>query len=400
MLCVEQLPAPRPCRWLRVSLNCVALLVSVHCGSVWAGNFWYSTNAAIRSQFNSNLRLDPVDDGGALGVITDVGASLGFRDELRQITVSPRLHMERWLGDREFNTDDQGIDAAAIQRGERWQANVGVNFLRDSTLSSDFLVLDTASVRQRRRRESVQYRGGARYFATELVSLGVNASARDSSIPNPGTTGLLGSSSSQLQFVAEWRMNPRATVQVNTSRGLFESDNGNRTTTYGAGGSYSYMMGETSTFNVGASYRLSKLDPRVGADSTEDGVSANAEWRDRYARGNYRLSAGRALSPTASGFQVTRDTVALAWTHRFSERLQSTAALNLLRTQSLSGTSDVEDRVRSRMQLGVSYRLDPQWTVESAIRYVRQDVESRDVADSTAIWLGIRFRDMERALDW
>ncbi|MEM7252617.1 MAG: hypothetical protein AAF493_14470, partial [Pseudomonadota bacterium] len=158
----------------------LVLLASVAPKGARADNFYYSGNAQFRTEYNTNRRLNE-DDEESLGLILDLQLDLIHRTERSQATLTPRLRFERWLGDRAFDTDDQHLTGSYSLSGERWQVAADGSYIRDTTLTSDFDVIDSARVTERRRRERRSGNLSGRYLLTEKTSVGASAGVSDTS---------------------------------------------------------------------------------------------------------------------------------------------------------------------------------------------------------------------------
>ncbi|MEM7255577.1 MAG: hypothetical protein AAF493_29610, partial [Pseudomonadota bacterium] len=195
-------------------------------------------------------------------------------------------------------------------------------------------------------------------------------------------------------------LTPQLTAQGVIFGSRFESESDNKTTTIGVGLGADYAFSEQMTGSVFAAYRVSRISPATQDSETVDGLSARASLERKYERGSFQGGVSRELTPSGSGFVITTDVADFRWRHRWRERFTSSFRVELVQTEGLGNSATLEDRTRSVAEVWLTYRLLPEWYLDTVARYVRQDRENGIDADAAAFWVGIRYRGFDRSLGW
>jgi hypothetical protein len=182
----------------------------------------------------------------------------------------------------------------------------------------------------------------------------------------------------------------------------FEADSvRSETTTFGAGGGYSFQYSPTLSASFSGSLRTSELEsPALAKTRRENGFTATLTVERLYEVGSVEGSLQRDLTPTASGFLVQRDQAEVRWRHHWQTRLVSRVGFGYVEDQSLGELSRSEDQRRYRLLAELSYRLTEEWSITGAFRRVIREVDTRsDSAISNAVWIALSWRGRPSAFD-
>lgn len=417
--------AGRPGASTRIGGGGLALLLGAWvAGPVSADEWSITPRLDARLQYDDNYRLVVSDPVSTVGTIVDLAADLAWRTEVSRASISPRVRVNRFDQQQDLlNTDDLYLDLAAETSTER--ARYGLRGgIESATVLTSETIQDQEGLSLGRRevqadRDAWRLRPSWSYVLTERdrLSLDADLSAVDyESVPGGGyvdyrfavANAALGHALTERDTVSGIvylsRYDRDVLDSVTDSIGFqvgYERELTETLTGYAAFGMVRseftsdplrfFVIGPGGVPLVGPDGRPVVIE--VSNDSTDWGQLINLRLKQRLYEGEWSLEATRNLSPTGDGVLVTRDEVRADYTHRWTERLSGRLGVFAFKDESSTSRVQVADRDYARLELGVSYRLTPYWTVSGryAYRYEKYDTVD-DPADSNAVWVTLAWQ--------
>jgi hypothetical protein len=400
--------------------------------------------ASLEHDDNKTLRLnDPIS---ATGVVVDAGAALGWQTATSSVVLTPRIRSGRYDKERELlNDDDLFLNLTSSSRSERARYGLNGNLTLDSVDSSETIAEEEGLARVQRfvnvdrerrvlspswsynlterdtaslsatlswvnydqgdatQRDYVDYRYhvlnaslGHAFTERDTVSgiLYFSRYARDVLDSVTDSIGL------QVGYEHAFSETLKGSVAVGGVRSEFSSDAGEA-----PAGSIirTVTLADGRTVQVALTPSGQLLALVEEADSTEYGQLINASLSQKLELDEWSLSLSRTLSPTGDGVLVSRDELRGNYSRQLTERLVGNIAAVAFQDSapSRAGQAVRPDRDYRRLELSLSYKLSPYWTVRGLYRYRMQQydlvTDANDTAESNAFMLSLAWQGEKQA---
>lgn len=182
----------------------------------------------------------------------------------------------------------------------------------------------------------------------------------------------------------------------------FHADlNDNDTEAFGVQGTFARPVSETWSFQFDAG--VARTDYRFTAD--DGSIVANADSSFTFGAAleketqltTWTVGIGRTLDPNSNGFLSARDNLRVAVTHRFTQRLRTTAGLRGSRIDTPVEDAGTSDRDYWRASFEIEWAMTPRWTLTTGLDRVTEEfVEAGADATSNAVMVGVRYRGLSQ----
>lgn len=354
----------------------------------------YDDNASLASRTDEEEEIS--------GGIGELGADVGYRSDIYELSLTPRLRSSRYPGDSDFDNDDQFLDFGfrRITQGGSWgmDGNITHDYIRTGERANvDFEAEEPEDIedddsgrvgaKDRRLRWSVRPYWQSRLSETSYANVRfrylnvdydqtletrlvdyqtANGTARYSRIINPRTTGLF-------EATGLW----------------YDADqSGTTSTSFGLQAGFRRALSETTNFEILGG--ISTAERKEGGNDTNWIGEVNLVRRLETIRllGQYR----RAITGTGSGTLSRRDQINLAFTRRLTDLLR--AGLGIL-AYTTNSVEDVEFDERNYVELRSQFiwSLTRTLDLEANYRYTLIDREDEDEsANSNAVTVWLHYR--------
>lgn len=333
--------------------------------------------------YDDNLRFESRDKIARWGQVFRPQLSLQRETGRSRHQINGALEFERYRNASALNSDNQFIDLASLFRRERseWQINTGYH--RTSTRDTE--LEDSGNLGVAERVESGYVRPSARFQLSELRALNVGYSYRTTDYHSGAFTDFR---EHGLNLAHSWQAGPRLVLigglgyQHYDAIGLdSEADTYNlnfglrRDVSRRLKGEMSASLYHTESETV---FPLPFGELRDSDQTTGFGFSSSLTWLTELT--TVGLTLNRGVSPSSRGTVVERDSIALAFTRRLSERLRLKLNLNGSRQNSIASDVEDDERVYLSISPGVLWQFTRDLTLDVSYQFRRQDGDSFDRA--------------------
>lgn len=374
------------------SFGCILALSLVQASH--AAEWRIGPTVRISSTYTDNPRF--LEEGASsAGGVGELSASLRRITERSEMKLQPRVRFSRHRDDALLDSDDQFLDATLMWLGERSHWDGSLNYVRDTTLTSE--LGSTGIVQSNRRHHGLTATLGPTWRATERVSVGGQAYWLDSSYEDKASTGLVDYEYRALSMFTAFAATPGSDWTL-TAQGaeLFVSEYGTRTrnATLRLMWTWRPLSSWTLKLSGGPAY----VDAEAGTDA---GEVFDLDLTRQAERWNTSLRAGRDLTPTGRGVLTRRDKITLGVSRRLTEDVSAGVSTQWVRNQDLQnqpGRTFYEVEYQ-RVDANVSWRMSEHWSLAlgASAATQRYDVVDRD-ADNHQVTLGLAWNGQPHSL--
>jgi opacity protein-like surface antigen len=177
--------------------------------------------------------------------------------------------------------------------------------------------------------------------------------------------------------------------------------NDNDTEAFGVQGTFARPVSETWSFQFDAGvartdYRFTADDGSI-VDNADSSFTFGAALEKETQLTTWTVGLGRTLDPNSNGFLSARDNLRVAVTHRFTQRLRTTAGLRGSRIDTPVEDAGTSDRDYWRASFEIEWAMTPRWMLTTGLDRVTEEfVEAGADATSNAVMVGVRYRGLSQ----
>jgi hypothetical protein len=342
--------------------------------------------------YNDNYRTVPNANDEVQGAVADVGVNFRSSTPTSDLNVRPRLRSTYFPDDKDQDYNNQYLDAGYEYRGLKSQVGLNARYAREDLLNSEQPEADapdqdlggvpgvgSGEVVPRNRRQLIRIMPSASFNITERQTLEGALEYMNADYSEDELTSNTDFSSVFASLGMGFGLSPTSRLRVAAVGTQFSPD-GELTgdsSSYGVHAEYWHNRSEIleSYVRLGAE-RTSQDDPEVGEapeDSTNlifgAGVAATYQVTRLFA------DLARAVRPNSSGELVTRDEVRLRLQRNFTPLVSGLAAIRGVRDTAAQDEIDFRERRYIVASLGVEWRLNREWALQTNYDYRRQKYE-------------------------
>lgn len=356
-----------------------------------------------RTGYDDNIRLEPSDEESAFNYHLSGDARFGFRTEVSDVKFQTLLatHQYNGLSDLDYNEALFGVDASLRHDLDTFGIDASIH--RDSSRTSELSTTGSVDTSIPRIRTYLSPSWSRKLSETSQLQLhyaytDVNYINKSGSATSSGTN------------LTDYRYQ---TADIGLIRKLSEKTDlqtfllGSR---YKASGVYS--KSESIGFQVGLAHRFSEtfsasaalglnyidtlfLNSNRVKDEENDiaplvSISFDKTWERMSLNGSLTTSS----SPGGEGRMLSRNSVALDFKRKLSERLNFALNTSYTRNETAGGvTVSGDTRTYFAIEPRLSWKASRWWTISGSYRYRAQEYTESDsgVAESNAVYIGVEY---------
>lgn len=354
----------------------------------------YDDNAGLQSRTDQEEKIS--------GFIGEFGADVGYRSDLYNLRVIPRIVSRRYPGDSDFDNDDQFVNYRFTRQTRNGSWGVSGRFIRDYIRTGERAYVDfeaddpeeledddsgRVGARDRRLRWSVAPRLQTRLSEQSYLDTRIRYTKTD--YDQTLETRLVDYETARAEARYS-RIIDRRTTGIVEVDGLWYSaeDTPDDSMSYGLQLGFRRDLSETTSFELLGGLSSSERDE--GGNETNWIGEANLVRRLETIRltAQYR----RSISGTGSGTLTRRDQVNVAFTRRLTDLF--TAGLGFL-AYTTNSVEDVEFDERDYAQLRAQFiwKLTRTFDLETNYRWTlidREDEDGTGTSNGITLWLHYR----------
>jgi hypothetical protein len=161
---------------------------------------------------------------------------------------------------------------------------------------------------------------------------------------------------------------PRSSIQLTAYGSHLDSDSNRTSDSYGAQIGFTYDVTSRIDLSLSGGYSRQTIEQPVFFGlfmiTTRDaGYTGQFQVTRRETLGQWRLSAGRSVTPSGFGVLVTRTEAAVAFERRIAARWSASTSLRHVGNQDIGAVSSGEVRKYERFDAGLAWRASRTWTL-------------------------------------
>jgi hypothetical protein len=372
--------------------------------SALADHWEWNPHASAALEYNDNRQLRPVNQESVSGTLLDAGVTLRRETPLSNISLSPRWRRANYSDD-DLDSSVGILDGMVERDLERGSLSVGVNYTRDTTLTSE---LDSSGLVQvNKRRETWNVDPEIIYQLSARSILAVNGSYSDVSYKDALSAGLVDYDyqSVSLALVRELAAKSVITASVYATR-LDVTDFESQTDSYGIRINYDHEWSAATQLSLGigtrrTDYYRSFFGGLVTIDEEEKGYLANASLAHQEHRFSWNVELSRSVSPSGVGVLQQSDTLTASVNKPLNQVLIASASIRGSQFEELTGGSTTNKRDYATGSANLSWILAPEWSINGSYRYTWQKYENATAdAHSSAVYLTLHYRATPDFMYW
>lgn len=375
--------------WMSAALAaCVAPCSWTAGASEWT----HAAGVAASTEYDSNPALTSDATETALLLRGDLDARASWRWARSELTLSPRLVVRRYSGDYGLDSEDVYVDLGYRRRNELGETTASASYIRDDTLTSEFI--STGFVEANVPRERAAVRTGLERLVSERTVAAAELAWERTNYVGGDSVGLVDFDYASALGYARTGFTARTggSMVARVARlSASTLDQDSLELTLGLGLDHRWNERWRASVSAGPSYSET--------DGTSNGInpSLRVEVDGAWPRATLSLQAQRQLSPLAGrGVLETRDAASVGYDFRLRERW---TLLTSLSVALFSAADDPRNRggdYRSYVDGGATLRW--QQSARSAWRlscsYAHRE-EDDDSARGYRVNLGFEWRARE-----
>ncbi len=383
------------------------LLAGVISGAASAAEWYLVPGAEVRTVYHDNFTLASIGGRSVWGTLLELQSEVGVRTEVSGLALTPRLEINRYPGDGEFDSNDPSVALTAYRTLERGELRLDGAYTRDTTLRRGLdetgSELESTGVVQRRvRRERIHISPSWSHALTERADLRVGVAHTDLSYQDVGASGLVDYTYTLVDVALDYRLSERDALSGSVFFSRFDvPDLSGETDDIGVLAGYGRAITEWLRASAAVGVRHSELeflDAGVSRTDTDVGLLFDLNVAATYELTELEANINRSVSPTGGGSSVERTTVTVSAKRKIAPRLNAVVRVRALTEELVGGAGQNRDRDLIRLRAQLAYRLTPTLRVVPSYTYTRQDRKGRGIADDHALWLALEYRGRKRWL--
>jgi hypothetical protein len=269
----------------------------------------------------------------------------------------------RYADNAEIDRDDASVRISLALNNERRVWSIGGDYVRDSTLISEFDNTGLLGFDEQRVERSLN--SGWRRVLSERGSISIGASVMDVAYGHVNPSPFVDYTYRAVQAAYTLASGRRSMWQFSVNRGAVDSGAGAGNSTnkqLRIGWSHTFSERLSGQFGVGAFLVDSAGAPSDGARPSVD-FGLTRQWH----RLALTLAGRRDVRPEGIGGFVREDSVELGVNRVLTERLSINASLHVARVGSASPFAAFLDRDYSQLGATVDWRLARRWRLSASL---------------------------------
>lgn len=357
---------------------------------------WYvEPNAAVRTFYDDNVRLVPVDPQSSFGAIVIGEILAGRRTELSEIGVGLKVDTRQYTDVSELDRTNGALDLRSRYQLTRHSFGFDASLDYDSTLTSEEATTGILQVNKRRTRVSV--RPSWRYNLTERATLDAGLSYDDVSYEDVGLIPLSNYTFARASLSAGYQLTERLQLIGQIAYDDYQaSEIGTQSTSVGVDAGVTYLSSETSSIRAAAGVRQANAQTPTeeGVVETDNlGPIFELEWRKKFLVGRMGLLAERSLIPSGRGTLLDTTGITFNFDYPITERWLFGLDASAFRNRNPGGEISGNDRDFINLAPRIERRLTEALRLDLSYRYRWQKREvNEDDALSNAVFLSVTYR--------
>lgn len=365
-----------------------------------------------RYLYDDNILLSSTDPSEAWGFSAIASSVMTASVENSSLTLTPRVAVDRFEADENFDSEELFLDYAASRATERNVFELSGVLSRDFTRATE--ATDTGLVRDLRNRYTISVAPSWTYLISPAFSLRTGFAMSDVEFEEVVGSGLFDYSFLSLNSTLSYQFSEITSFFVSALVTEFDvSESEDFTRSYGGSLGFSTSPWETLEISGSVGFQQSDLvaevvtptvvfDPAprlelvITKDRSEDsGLLWDSRIQKRFDRSILSLDYVRRIQPSTRGSQSENETVTAELAHklRFNLRGSLNVEYDKQLTQGSSAGTGALDRDSLIFRSTLRWRIRPSWVAQATYRFRwRNSDRAASAASSNALIFSISYQ--------
>ncbi|MDZ7842681.1 MAG: hypothetical protein U5R46_17935 [Gammaproteobacteria bacterium] len=366
-----------------------------------AADVYLEPSVSISGGYDENRRLDPEEPDGQTGLELIGEAEAGWRTRTREAVFNAAAHVNRY-SDSELDSTDWFLDLDLLRRWRRDEVGLFASYRRASTVTTE--LEDTGRLRGDRIRKDWTVSPSWTHKLSRRTETTLDYAFTDVMFQDGEANGLFDYREHFIESRLFHRLDRLTGVYGTAEYTRFDSESDTTSDDVSVLVGVERELSRVLTVGaaIGAQYSETDSPNAEGgpARSTDDGFiyEGSAEWT--FQRSVLTAEAARSVESSGVGSLSVVDTLSATWTRALTRQwdLNINGSASWREFQPAGGGVS-EDRVYYDAEARLEWHGLPRWGVDLSYRYRRQEFDdpgdgavTEDTADSSAVWLTLRYR--------
>jgi hypothetical protein len=393
-----------------------SLCAAIAAAPVFAAQVYVQPVATISAETDSNLDLVPASQGTTKtveGYIADASALIGIATPDSDTTIVPRIDYRDYPADSEDNRLEGYLDLISAYRSQRSKGNVYLGFERrddfnaelSSALYNPYAPVPPTSPETGRTvnggtRESLILRPDYSYNITTLTAVGVSGIYQKLNYSPENTTSAVDFDYYQEKAYLRWTLDQKNDLTVGAYGSQYQASHfDSRATATGVTVNLETSWSPLLSTGASVAYQHTDINTTIPSPFTSTanpwGAAVSAAYKGEVNQ--FRMNAGRNLTPSGGGGIYVNDQLQLQYSRNFSQRLTFTGATIALRDRGLSRIVSGDDRTYVRTVVEFKWMMTRAWFMQGGYQYMWQKYQvDPDGASNNRIYIRFGYQGLGR----
>ena len=389
----------------------ITLLLATNATAIYSAEWKIDPTLSFRAGYNDNLRLSVDNKVSTAEATFSPSAVFSVTTPTSGASGTVGFDFRRFEKDSNLDDNNSRFQLNSFHTMERSRVGLDLDFIKDTTLDSQFEATGLAFDRIRRQRITAS--PNWTYNFNERTRVSANYSYSDVEYKNPGDVRFVNYTLNSAQTSLTRVMNEKTTASITLSGSQTDTDNDVKSVNINLQGGASYQFSETLSTSLFVGVRRTNTDfsrtsqiPILSGNTiigfiplTQDisnnssGSTFNASITKTFLRGETSLSATRNVSNDVNGQPIEATRLSATGRYRFSEILSANLNLEFYNSQSNNNVGSSLNRNYYQIEPTFSWALKKFWSLSGSYRYRKQTFDDiKDDATQNAAYLTLTYR--------
>jgi hypothetical protein len=402
-------------RCARAHALCAAGMMAA--APAFAAQVFVQPTASISAESDSNLDLQPASQPGRIetvqGYVGDAAALIGIATPDSSTTIRPRVDYRDYPADSSDDRLEEYLDFNSTFSSPRGKGNVYVGYERRDEFNAELssaLYDEYAPVQPTAPETGRTVTGGTResfillpdysYNISQLTAAGVSAIYQQLNYSPNNSFDAVDFKYYQAKAYLRWTLNQKSDLTVGGFGSKYEATHFDSRASSG-GATATLDTSWTPLFSTGVSvtYQHTTIDTAIPQPFTDTanpwGATVSAVYKAQLNQ--FRLDAGRIVTPSGGGGIYVDDQLQFQYTRNFKERLAFTGATIAMRNAGLTQNVSGDNRTYVRTVLDLKWMITPTWYVQGGYQYMWQKYTiDPDSASNNRVYIKFGYQGRDR----
>ncbi|HBS26494.1 MAG TPA: hypothetical protein DD827_05100 [Gammaproteobacteria bacterium] len=347
--------------------------------------------ASASLRYDDNIRFVTGNAESSVGTVFDVGVSMVNESEVTKTIFQPRAAFSGYASDGDLDSADQFLDFLTDFRGERTYLSFGINYVRDSSVTSELEDTGIVAAAVRRNYLNVSPRWEYRFSQKNALQFGYNYRSVD--WDDSDNSGLEDNNTDEVWGAYKLNLSEHDDLSFKLSQTQFESpESGFDSTTTGVDLSFVRRLSEVNRFELGLGGWNADLESPDGSSESESGGSLSGAVVHQDETRTYRVSLSQLVVPSSSG-QVRQDRRLNGfYDYKFNPRLHWGVDGVFIQTEGIGSSVIENDRDYFTFRPFLAWEWKPKVTLSGSVRISTQElVDTGAKSDRNELLFTVRY---------